>query len=263
MKDLQALFDFIKDETHRHPEMNIVSIMETVDLMESNALPIPLVQVSGNEKGVNLLTAHGAKGLEFEYVFVAGTNSHLWEKKEKNAAGFSFPDTVFVTGATSTDEQELRRLFYVAITRAEKHLVISYPEFQRDGKPLEPSMFISEILQAHILPQHKMKCPKKPCSTSRPAIRQRAGARDRKGGPAVHRHPAERLYHERDRAEQLPALPAFLLLPEPRARAFRPLRKHRIRFRSALCAGKAVPENAGKERVPAAGRSSSRTSNTV
>ena len=159
MKNLQALFDFIKDETHRHPEMNIVAIMETVDLMESNALPIPLVQVSGNEKGVNLLTAHGAKGLEFEYVFVAGTNSHLWEKKKKNAAGFSFPDTVFATEATSTDEQELRRLFYVAITRAEKHLVISYPEFRLDGKPLEPSMFISEILQAHILPQHKMEVP--------------------------------------------------------------------------------------------------------
>ncbi|WP_346317168.1 ATP-dependent DNA helicase [Chitinophaga sp. YIM B06452] len=159
MKNLQALFDFIKEETHRHPEMNIVSIMETVDLMESNALPIPLVQVSGNEKGVNLLTAHGAKGLEFEYVFVAGTNSHLWEKKKKNAAGFSFPDTVFETEATSTDEQELRRLFYVAITRAEKHLAISYPEFRQDGKPLEPSMFISEILQAHILPQHKIEVP--------------------------------------------------------------------------------------------------------
>ncbi|RPD40275.1 ATP-dependent helicase [Chitinophaga barathri] len=159
MKILQALFDFIKDETHRHPEMNIMSIMETVDLMESNSLAIPLVQVSGNEKGVNLLTAHGAKGLEFEYVFVAGTNSHLWEKKKKSAAGFSFPDTVFTTEATSTDEQELRRLFYVAITRAEKHLFISYPEFRQDGKPLEPSMFISEILQAHILPQHKVEMP--------------------------------------------------------------------------------------------------------
>lgn len=159
MKILQALFDFVKDETHRHPEMNIVSIMETVDLMESNGLAIPLVQVSGNEKGVNLLTAHGAKGLEFEYVFLAGTNSHLWEKKKKSASGFSFPDTVFATEATSTDEQELRRLFYVAITRAEKHLYISYPEFRQDGKPLEPSMFISEILQNHILPQHKIDVP--------------------------------------------------------------------------------------------------------
>jgi DNA helicase-2/ATP-dependent DNA helicase PcrA len=159
MKILQALFDFVKDETHRHPEMTIVTLMETVDLMENNGLAIPLVQVSGNEKGVNLLTAHGAKGLEFEYVFLAGVNSHLWEKKRKNAAGFSFPDTVFTTEATSTDEQELRRLFYVAITRTEKHLFISYPEFRQDGKPLEPSMFISEILQAHILPEEKIDVP--------------------------------------------------------------------------------------------------------
>ena len=159
MKMLQALFDFIKEETRRNPELNIVSLMHIVDLMESNGLPIPLVQVSGNEKGVNLLTAHGAKGLEFEYVFLAGTNSHLWEKKKRSNTGFTFPETVFSTEATSTDEQELRRLFYVAITRAEKHLYISYPEFRQDGKPLEPSMFITEILQAHILPELKVELP--------------------------------------------------------------------------------------------------------
>ncbi|QEH40240.1 ATP-dependent DNA helicase [Chitinophaga sp. XS-30] len=159
MKILQALFDFVKEETRRNPDMNIVSMMETVALMESNKLPIPLVQVSGNEKGVNLLTAHGAKGLEFEYVFMAGTNSHLWEKKKRSASGFTLPDTVFSTEATSTDEQELRRLFYVAMTRAEKYLYISYPEFRQDGKPLEPSMFISEILQSHILPEQKIELP--------------------------------------------------------------------------------------------------------
>ncbi|MCK7558794.1 PD-(D/E)XK nuclease family protein [Chitinophaga sedimenti] len=157
MKVLQAVFDFIKDETHRDPNMKIGTLMETIDLMEANQIPISLVQVSGNEKGVNLITAHGSKGLEFEYVFIAGANSHLWEKKRKSSTGFTFPDTVFTTQATSTDEQELRRLFYVAITRAEKYLYISYPEFRQDGKPLEPSMFISEILEQHILPNHKIE----------------------------------------------------------------------------------------------------------
>ena len=159
MRVLQALFDFVKEESHRNPDLNIMTLMDTVDLMEDNGLAIPMVQVSGNEKGVNLLTAHGAKGLEFEYVFMAGTNRHLWEKKKKNSAGFSFPETVFTTASLSTDEQELRRLFYVAITRAEKYLYISYPEFKQDGKPLEPSMFITEILDAHILPQHKVEVP--------------------------------------------------------------------------------------------------------
>lgn len=155
MKVLQALFDFIKEETRRSPDMNITSFMEMVDLMESNNIPLPLVQVAGNDKGINLITAHGSKGLEFEHVFLASANSHLWEKKRKNNSGFSFPDTVFVTQSTSTDEQELRRLFYVAITRAEKHLYISYPEFRQDGKPLEPSLFITEILDQHMLPNEK------------------------------------------------------------------------------------------------------------
>lgn len=156
MKVLQGLFDFIKEETRRNPDLNITAFMEMVDLMENNKIPIPLIQVSGNEKGVNLITGHGSKGLEFEYVFMAGTNSHVWEKKRKNNTGFVFPDTVFATQATSTDEQELRRLFYVAITRAEKHLYISYPEYKQDGKQLEPSMFLTEICEQHILPNEKI-----------------------------------------------------------------------------------------------------------
>ena len=157
MKVLQALFDFIKEETRRNPELTLVPFMDMVQLMETNKIPIPLVQVSGNEKGIDLITAHGSKGLEFEYIFLAGTNSHLWEKKKKNSSGFSFPDTVFSTQSTSTDEQELRRLFYVAITRAEKYLYISYPEFKLDGRPLEPSMFITEILEQHALPTEKVE----------------------------------------------------------------------------------------------------------
>ncbi len=159
MKVLQALFDFIKEETHRNPDLDVTALMDMIALMESNGIPLPLVQVAGNDKGINLITAHGSKGLEFEHVFVASTNSHLWEKKRKNSSGFSFPDTVFVTQSTSTDEQELRRLFYVAITRAEKHLHISYPEFKQDGKPLEPSLFITEILEHHILPEAKIELP--------------------------------------------------------------------------------------------------------
>ncbi|HEY0273872.1 MAG TPA: ATP-dependent DNA helicase [Chitinophaga sp.] len=157
MKVLQALFDFLKEETRRNPDLTIVTFMEMVSLMKNNGLPIPLLQVSGNEKGINLITAHGSKGLEFEYVFMAGTNSHVWEKKRKNNSGFAFPDTVFTTQSLSSDEQELRRLFYVAVTRTEKHLYISYPEFRADAKPLEPSMFITEIQEQHPLPNERVE----------------------------------------------------------------------------------------------------------
>ena len=49
--------------------------------MKKEKLALPLMQFSGNSAGVNLLTAHGSKGLEFEHVFIMGMNAHLWEKK--------------------------------------------------------------------------------------------------------------------------------------------------------------------------------------
>ena len=142
---LTGFFDFIKEETHRRPAMKLDDLIGIIDLMEKEGLPMPLVQVSGTDKGVNLLTAHGSKGLEFEYVFFAGCNASSWEKKRKPGGGYSFPDTMFTSQPKQLEEEELRRLFYVALTRAEKHLQVSYSKFKTDGKEIEPSMFIAEI----------------------------------------------------------------------------------------------------------------------
>ena len=81
MQVLTALFDFVKEETRRNPSLGLQELINIFDLMEKEAIPLPLVQVSGSEKGVNLLTGHGSKGLEFEYVFFAGCNAAFWEKK--------------------------------------------------------------------------------------------------------------------------------------------------------------------------------------
>ncbi len=156
MQLLTALYDFIKDETSRNPLLSLPGIVAIIDLMEKENLPLPMVQVAGSDKGINLLTGHGSKGLEFEYVFFAGVNASSWEKKRKPGGGYKLPDTMFSSQPASADEEELRRLFYVALTRAEKYLFISYSKFKNDGKELEPSMFIAEILEQHNLPVEKV-----------------------------------------------------------------------------------------------------------
>ncbi|HMI79129.1 MAG TPA: ATP-dependent DNA helicase [Ferruginibacter sp.] len=153
---MMGLFNFIKDETHRNPAMGLQELVNLIELMEKEGISLPLVQVSGSDKGINLMTAHGSKGLEFEYIFLAGCNAGFWEKKRKPGGGYKLPDTMFSFHATSTDEEELRRLFYVALTRAEQHLYISYSKFKNDGKELEPSMFIAEIQDQHQLPVEKV-----------------------------------------------------------------------------------------------------------
>lgn len=153
---LTALFDFIKEATQREKEMRLAGFMEVVDLMIKEGIRLPINRVTGNDRGVNLLTAHGSKGLEFEEVFLAGCNAAFWESKRRPGGGYSMPDTIFESQAAGNDDEELRRLFYVAITRAEQKLHISYSRLKADGREQEPSMFIAEILDAHPLAIEKM-----------------------------------------------------------------------------------------------------------
>src|SRR5687768_2604022 len=144
---LGGLFDFIKEEARRNPSMGLAELIRILELMGKEEISLPLTEVCGNDKGVNLMTAHGSKGLEFSHVFFAGCNSTVWEKKRKPGGGYSLPDTMFGLHRVKNDEEELRRLFYVALTRAEQHLTISYCCYKQDGRDLEPSRFIEEILE--------------------------------------------------------------------------------------------------------------------
>ncbi len=156
LKVITGLFDFVKEEARRNASLTLDQLVNIFMLMEKESLSLPLVQVSGSEKGVNLMTAHGSKGLEFEHVFLVGCNAASWEKKRKPGGGYTFPDTMFASLPKHKDEEELRRLFYVALTRAMLHLHISYSSFKNDGKEMEPSMFIAEVQDMHALPVEKV-----------------------------------------------------------------------------------------------------------
>ncbi|OCB78561.1 ATP-dependent helicase [Flavobacterium crassostreae] len=104
------------------------------EFMEDVALATDLDKDTNDENRVALMTIHLAKGLEFPHVFVVGMEEDL------------FPSAMSMS--TRSELEEERRLFYVALTRAEHQAYLTYSQSRyRWGKltDSEPSRFIEEI----------------------------------------------------------------------------------------------------------------------
>ena len=104
-------------------------------LLEDASLASDQDTLMHKSKGVRLMTVHASKGLEFKYVFITGLEQDL------------FPHTMNGT-KTKEDAEEERRLFYVALTRAEHKLYLSYATLRTifgSKQVNNPSEFIYDI----------------------------------------------------------------------------------------------------------------------
>lgn len=104
------------------------------EYMQDIALLTDAETDDNNDDKISLMTIHQAKGLEFKEVFVTGLEENL------------FPSQLAVNSRDELEEE--RRLFYVAITRAEKRLTLSYAKTRYRWGTLtgcEPSRFLEEI----------------------------------------------------------------------------------------------------------------------
>ena len=96
----------------------------------------PTDRGAATSNGVKLMTVHASKGLEFKYVFVTGLEDGLFPHQRQN------------DGGEGIDREEERRLFYVALTRAEEKLFLSFANFRTifgSRQINAPSEFISDI----------------------------------------------------------------------------------------------------------------------
>ncbi len=130
---LNAIMEFsdkqVDEVTGEQNEVTLNKFMEDVALLSDQDK-----KDDENADYVTLMTIHSAKGLEFPYVYIVGLEENL------------FPGIQSLS--TREELEEERRLFYVALTRAEKKLVLSYAESRyRWGNMTlsEPSRFIDEI----------------------------------------------------------------------------------------------------------------------
>ncbi len=142
-----TFFDFVRRESMRNSKLNIWGLLDLIERMEANRLELGVAKGKYAEEGVNLMTAHGAKGLEFQYVFVLHCLKDYWEPSTRhNPNQFRFPDSL-TQSIEGTDAMEAsRRLFYVAMTRTKTFLQLSYHSKDHNNKEAKRTEFLDDLL---------------------------------------------------------------------------------------------------------------------
>ena len=139
LKRLEKIFDEVKKQVETKKNYSLKDFLNYIDILNKYNLK---VEVGKNDlvDGVNLMTAHGSKGLEFEYVYITNFVNSLWGKSRKMSNGFVLP-----TNKVQGDIDDERRLCYVALTRGKKEVNILYSKLNENGKEIEASLFLDEI----------------------------------------------------------------------------------------------------------------------
>lgn len=121
--------------------LRVSDLVEFVDLHEKNNIRVSDTSpfVSGND-AVALLSAHKAKGLEFDTVFTLSCQDEVWAGRGMSSK-LPFPKNLLLAPAGDTLDDKLR-LFYVALTRAKRHLYMTSYEMGENGKESLPLQFL-------------------------------------------------------------------------------------------------------------------------
>ncbi len=139
---INALFGEVKKISKGKNNFELKDYLEYIETLQEHNLPIK-IKTTTPENAVRLMTAHKAKGLEFDIVFITNACDKHWGNR-RNINHFNLPVTLAYTDKVERNEDE-RRLFYMALTRAKKDIFITYSALSAEGREQVPSQFINEI----------------------------------------------------------------------------------------------------------------------
>lgn len=154
---INTFFEEARALEKTNPSARLSDFCEYLDTIEKHGLSIKR-KAKPLGDAVRLMTAHRSKGLEFENVYIVGAYDGHWGNKSKREILKLLPSVYslikdkkendfdyFDEASSGENDNEERRLFYVALTRAKKEIHISYGSFSSDGRERVPSQFVGEI----------------------------------------------------------------------------------------------------------------------
>lgn len=145
LEKLNAFFKEIKSVSERHKNHKLADFLLYIDTLYEHNVPIKAKNQTKNFQAVKLLTAHKSKGMEFDYVYIVRCfDGHWGNRRRLNSLKIPEIKTNLI-GLDEINDDDERRLFYVALTRAKKTVTISYSSRSDTGEEKLPSRFIQEI----------------------------------------------------------------------------------------------------------------------
>ncbi|MEZ4910639.1 MAG: ATP-dependent DNA helicase [Saprospiraceae bacterium] len=144
MQIVKTFLDWVKEETKKQRKLSLKDILERILVMEDANIEIAVNRFISYKNGINLMSVHGSKGLEFKHVIIMDLRQKYWDEKQGNRHNFSLPPTLSYMSKDG-DRQDDRRLFYVATTRAKDTVYMTYPLMSETEKEQAPSSFLVEF----------------------------------------------------------------------------------------------------------------------
>jgi len=146
---MTALYRQVKLKLDREPRFSLAQFLNFLSLIETHHLSLQAKITSSKTNAVQIMTAHGSKGLEFDRVYIVNCSDKRWGNVQNRGARFKLPyDLLNITITDSLKEDAVadeRRLFYVSLTRAKNHITITYPKVGDEGDELLASRFMAEL----------------------------------------------------------------------------------------------------------------------
>ncbi len=143
IEKLNAFFDEAKKMAGNRGDYSLKEFLAHLQILEEHGVAIRS-RMRGAREAVRLMTAHSAKGQEFDVVFITRLTDGHWGNR-RNLTKFNLPSGKYVDSDELEKNEDERRLFYVSLTRARKELYLSYAYHGEDGREQVPSQFLEEI----------------------------------------------------------------------------------------------------------------------
>lgn len=129
-----------------HRDFKLTDFIEHLSLLKEHNVSLLSEPWQSKQQAVRLMSAHKAKGLEFEHVFIMRLNDRHWgNTREPNKAPLPAGLVKYDYVVASDNNEDERRLFYVALTRGKQHIYLTRAKHSETGRAAVPAIFLHEI----------------------------------------------------------------------------------------------------------------------